>query len=61
MKTKKFNKRLALNKNTVANLNNGDMRSIYGGSDTTPTRCIVTMDITNCQTDCVCTETRRDC
>jgi hypothetical protein len=31
MKTRKFEKKLALNKNTVANLNTGDMRWIRGG------------------------------
>jgi hypothetical protein len=31
MKTKKFNKRLALNKKTIADLNNSQMDAVYGG------------------------------
>jgi natural product precursor len=31
MKTKKFNKKLALNKNTIANLRSQDMNSAKGG------------------------------
>jgi natural product precursor len=31
MKTKKFEKKLSLNKKTIAHLNNGDMKSLQGG------------------------------
>ncbi len=31
MKAKKFNKRLSLNKKTIANLNGGMMGNVYGG------------------------------
>lgn len=47
MKTKNFSKRLVLNKKTVANLNNHDMKNIYGGRETGATECV-----TNCQTNC---------
>ena len=32
MKTKKFNKKLTLNKNTIVNLDDGDMQNAKGGS-----------------------------
>jgi len=34
MKTKKFNKRLALNKRTIANLEKNAMGNIHGGGET---------------------------
>jgi natural product precursor len=37
MKTKKFNKKLALNKNTIANLGNQEMISVKGGEFTDDT------------------------
>jgi hypothetical protein len=39
MKTKKFNKKLVVNKKTVANLNINDMRSAHGGAHTYNTYC----------------------
>jgi natural product precursor len=33
MKTRTFSKKLTLNKKTIADLNNGDMKSIHGGGD----------------------------
>jgi hypothetical protein len=32
MKTKKFNKKLTLNKKTISNLENGQMKDAYGGA-----------------------------
>jgi hypothetical protein len=37
MKSKVFVKKLTLNKKTIANLKNGDMREVYGGKDMYPT------------------------
>ncbi len=34
MKTKQFDKKLVLNKKTVAHLNNGEMNGVQGGIDT---------------------------
>jgi len=31
MKTKKFDKKLTLNKKTISSLNNGQMKHVYGG------------------------------
>ena len=50
MKLKKFDKKLKLNKTTIANLNNGEMKAVYGVglfSDDDPT-----CPITYCATDC---------
>ena len=47
MKPKKIEKKLFLNKKTIAHLNNGQLREVKGG-DTT-----VTLD--TCQTYCSCT------
>lgn len=33
MKTQKFNKKLVLNKNTIANLNNSEMNGLFAGKD----------------------------
>lgn len=35
MKTRKFDKKLTLNKETVSNLNNGQMKLAYGGAPPT--------------------------
>jgi hypothetical protein len=52
MKTKKFGKRLGLNKKTIANLSNGQLGNVKGGIDTLNT------DVTVCtciiQTPCTC-------
>jgi natural product precursor len=53
MKVKKFNKKLGLNKSTVANLNNSDMNAVYGGVTNEPTVCV-----TKCATNC-CLETMK--
>ncbi len=52
MKTKKFNKRLTLNKSTVVNLNNSDMSKVYGGEWTDPGECIRTVNFTKCANSC---------
>jgi natural product precursor len=39
MKTKKFEKKLSLNKKTIANLNNGDMKHLQGGIKPTGCTC----------------------
>lgn len=39
MKTKKFMKRLALNKKTIANLNSNQMKSVIGGESGDPPSC----------------------
>jgi len=55
MKTKIFNKKLSLNKKTVADLNNKEMQGVHGGAETVER----TICITKCATDCpVCTITR---
>lgn len=58
MKTKKFNKKLGLNKSTVANLNNSEISKVYGGAETLYPACVPTVDITRCVTDC-CLETMK--
>ena len=40
MKQKKFNKKLSLNKKTIANLNNGEKRHVYGGKETVANKCL---------------------
>jgi len=44
MKTKKFDKKLSLNKKTVSNLSSNQMKSAYGGYET--------FERTYCRTDC---------
>lgn len=63
MKSKKFNKRLSLNKNTVSNLNEGKMALVKGG-DIPPftqvtqcevsclSKCLQTCDVSGCVTVC---------
>jgi len=55
MKQKQFAKRLSLNKNTVANLNQKEMNHIFGGE--TEIDCL-TVDKTICVTNCVCPSIR---
>jgi len=50
MKNKTFTKKLVLNKNTIANLGNKEMREILGGE--------LTVDQTICVTNCVCPSIR---
>ena len=52
MKTKKFNKKLDLNKSTVVNLNNNDISKVYGGAVTEYPACIPTVNVTKCATNC---------
>jgi len=54
MKTKTFNKKLSLKKKTVADLDNKEMQSAYGGAVTNER----TICITRCVSDCLCTMTR---
>ena len=49
MKSKKITKKLILNKKTVADLNNGDMKNAHGGGELK-----ITIEWTNC-TDCPAT------
>lgn len=39
MKEKRFSKKLALNKETISNLKNDEMKGVYGGFDWTKTAC----------------------
>jgi hypothetical protein len=58
MKTKTFNKKLTLNKETLANLNNSEMVGVNGGATALPcpsvieTRCFQTACHTICFTLC---------
>ena len=48
---KDLNKKLNLNKKTVANLNDGQMKEAFGGANTKPpTRCDCYSADTNCPT-----------
>jgi hypothetical protein len=49
MKSKQFNKKMTLNKKTVANLNNGEMREVNGG-DICPHK--ITYQAGSCPTVC---------
>jgi len=50
MKTKKFTKRLNLNKKTIADLNGNEMIKVKGG-------CSPTMDISGCPSELTCRRT----
>jgi hypothetical protein len=58
MKSKKFEKKLSLNKKTISNLNQGAMKGVRGGG----TLEIACFDpgggsaLTNCQNTCDCTD-----
>ena len=53
MKTKKFSKKLSLNKKTIADLDNGKMKGVYGGVLQS-----VNTDCASCfYTGCNCPET----
>jgi hypothetical protein len=55
MKTKKFDKKLALNKQTIANLGTKEMHAIAGGAETQTAACNTC--IYTCMTVCEnCTE-----
>ena len=49
MKSKQFNKKLVLKKNTIANLDNKGMASVYGGEEDT---YVKTVCFTDCATNC---------
>jgi hypothetical protein len=56
MKTKKFSKKLSLNKKTIAHLNDAHMTEVKGGEDTGQTGCIlcaVTHTCQTCPTKCI--------
>jgi hypothetical protein len=53
MKSKNFNKRLVLNKKTVANLGNNEMRDIQGGFFADPTKSQLTNCIESLISDCI--------
>jgi hypothetical protein len=76
MKTKKFKKKLSLNKTTIATLGNGQMSEVQGGdtgysecvcADTKPNTCppqtCLTCTCLNCNTSApyVCLVTECDC
>jgi natural product precursor len=48
MKTKKFAKKLALNKRTIASLNNGEMNKVLGGTTDPHRTCGCPLDTANC-------------
>jgi hypothetical protein len=55
MKTKKFNKKLTLNKATIADLHNGEMGKIQGGFDNTNvSKCLACLETTysDCLSQC---------
>lgn len=49
MKIKNFNKRLALNKNTIVNLNNDEMNGVHGGGPLSLNPICITL---SCDTNC---------
>ncbi len=51
MKTRKFIKKLHLNKKTVADLNNGEMKGAYGGKECSARPCFETESCTQ-ETNC---------
>jgi hypothetical protein len=52
MKTKKLEKKLVLNKETITDLNNREMSNIQGGSKLSVCPCIETLVVSKCRTDC---------
>jgi natural product precursor len=57
MKTRKLNKKLMLNKNTVANLDNHDMGLALGGAETDTCTCACTDEQSICLEKCPLTDT----
>jgi hypothetical protein len=54
MGSKKFSKKLRLSKKTIANLNNGEMKNVQGG--TSPSNCPMFCDtygVDSCPTVCL--------
>ena len=55
MKIKNFNKKLALNKQTIANLGSKEMQKIAGGEETVTRVCYSCIE--TCMTECpICTD-----
>jgi hypothetical protein len=54
MKAKKLNKRLSLNKKTIANLNNGEMRNAFGREIKIPVTTYALPDCESCETCQTC-------
>jgi hypothetical protein len=72
MKTKKFDKKLALNKKTISSLNNGQMKHAYGGAPSdvaykqtegpvVPPPIYTCYSCPNCHIDSACPETCLEC
>lgn len=57
MKTKRFEKKLVLNKKIIANLNNQEMNAVQGGIDTTPTAWTACNNGATCRFPCVTWQT----
>jgi len=51
MKTKNFDKKLTLNKKTIAHLGNGEMNSLLAGGSVKPDACLQQTDIICAFTD----------
>jgi len=64
MKTKKFSKKLTLNKKTIADLNNGEMKNVHGGGDEQQPASYLLSGCMGCPTyptvcdTCICTAPR---
>lgn len=58
MKTKTFNKKLAINKQTITNLDDMELLAIKGGALSLvkdgPPSCISTSNFMTCYTQCTC-------
>ena len=54
MKTKIFRKKMVLNKRTIANLNNHEMKDVYGGIDYTHRTNCECNTLRSCWTDATC-------
>ena len=65
MKSKTFSKKLILNKNTIADLNNKEMTSVIGGLSEPPLHCVTETCPSDCFTEdgraCLCLLKTRDC
>ena len=53
MKTKKFDKKLTLNKKTIADLSNPEMEKIQGGVVSLPLSACCVTEYSKCLTQCV--------
>lgn len=59
MKSKAVNKKLAINKKTVANLNNNDLNQVNGGRSNQI--CVELSDESYCLTACTCPYSATEC